>query len=454
MHGRDRQKYVILGAGISGLTLAWFLKKNDPECDLLILEKSSKTGGWIQTHNTFGFLFEMGPHTLRLSPPYHSACNELFDDLDLTSKLITPDQAFRSRFLAYDNKLHPLDLNPINLLNPKCFIKLTYPILKNLIKPCQLPTEDSSIKNFFEVNFGEYITKHFVDPLVMGIKGGHIEDLSFKSCFPTVHKMAQSSKPILLELLKHKKKSKAGYISFKEGLGTLTNALHKKLQDSIELKTEVLGIDNGKRPCIITTNGKIECDHIFSTLPSNALAKILESHQLNTQSFLKEQKHISYKIVHLGYNAKLDLPNAFGFVSPSWSRQKISGVIFDSKIFPQQDFHAHQTRLTAMIHQDSPLFDLSKQGFEKSFFDELNALLKIHVNPQYFEVFELNNAIPQYDIGHSESVHQFNEELKAKLPYLSFCGSSFHGLSVPMCINYAKKIASLLPKKMHESFSR
>ncbi len=442
MHGRNRQKYVILGAGISGLSLAWFLRKNNPDCELLILEKSSKTGGYIQTHNTFGFLFEMGPHTLRLSHPYINVCNELFSDLNITDKLIKPDQAFRTRFLAYNNKLHPLTLNPINLLNPKNFIKLTYPILKNLVKPCQIPVEDDSIKNFFEVNFGEHITKHFIDPFVMGVKGGNIEALSFKSCFPTIYKMSQSSKPILLELLKNKKKSKTEFISFKEGLCTLTNTLEKKLSDSIQLSTEVFDIVNGEKPTLITSNGKVECDHIFSTLPSNVLANLLESHYLNAQNFLETQKHMSYKILHLGYNAKLDLPNAFGFISPSWSNQKISGVIFDSKIFPQQDFHPHQTRLSAMVHESSPLFDLSKDAFKKAFFEELNTLLKIHISPQYCEVFNLNNAIAQYDIGHSDNVQKLQEELKIKLPQLSFCGSSFYGLSVPMCINQANKIAT------------
>ena len=442
MHGRNRQKYVILGAGISGLSLAWFLKKNNPDCELVILEKTPEVGGWIQTHHTFGFLFEKGPHTLRLIDPYDKACFELFDDLELTEKIITPCQAFKTRFLAYNNKLHPLSINPTKLLKPKNFIKLTYPILKNLIMPSSSGTDDESISDFFQSNFGSYITNQFIDPFVMGVKGGDIGSLSFKSCFPKIHEVSQGSKPILYALLKHKRKHKTEFISFTDGLSSITTALEKKLADSIFLNSEVLNVKDGKHPTVVTSNGEIECDHIFSTLPSRALAKITLDHDLQAQSFLQNQKHISYKIVHLGYDAKLDLPNAFGFISPSWSGQQISGAIFDSKIFPQQDFHPQQMRISAMIHQDSPLFDLSQESFRKSFLNELNTLLNIHIDPQYFEVFHLEDAIAQYTVGHQERVSEFKEELNKKLPYLSFCGNSFYGLSVPMCIDKAKELAS------------
>ena len=95
-----------------------------------------------------------------------------------------------------------------------------------------------------------------------------------------------------------------------------------------------------------------------------------------------------------------------------------------------------------MIHQDSPLFDLSQDSFKATFFDELNTLLNIHIDPQYFEVFHLEDAIAQYVVGHQDSVSKFKEELNQKLPHLTFCGNSFYGLSVPMCIDKAKELAS------------
>ena len=57
---------VVLGAGISGLSLAWKLKQKFPEdCKITILEKSHRPGGWIRSIEQDGFLFEQGPRSCR-----------------------------------------------------------------------------------------------------------------------------------------------------------------------------------------------------------------------------------------------------------------------------------------------------------------------------------------------------------------------------------------------------
>lgn len=439
MHGRDCPKYVILGAGITGLSLAWFLKKQFPDCQLLILEKASKAGGWMQTHQTFGYLFEMGPHTLRLTDPHAQTCHELFKDLDLEDEIIHPQSSFNNRFLAYDGKLHPVKFSLAKLCHSKNLIKLTYPILRNTFKRAHLFEEDVSIEEFFNKNFGPFITEQLINPLVRGIHGGDIQHLSMQACFPQVHAACYQKKPLLQSFFHHRKNASSHYVSFKKGLHTLIEMLTQKLSDYLRLNTEVLKIKTGSKIQLETTHGELQCDHIFSTLPSHELAKLLPLDQLKHSHLLTEQKHISYKIVHLGYDAKLDLPNAFGFISPSWSDQQISGAIFDSKLFSQHNFHDHQTRITAMIHETSNLFNLPKNAFNEAFFEELNSLLNIHIDPQYYEVFHLPNAIAQYSVGHLKKVKSFVNELSEKIPSLTICGSSFYGVSVPACIEQAKE---------------
>jgi len=105
---------IVLGAGISGLSTAWFLKQRFKDTiKLTILEKSSRVGGWIQTireniHNCGlddlvevyrndaeravkavakrGLLF----HYIFLDPPYKKQqlqkLLELFDEYSLLSK--------------------------------------------------------------------------------------------------------------------------------------------------------------------------------------------------------------------------------------------------------------------------------------------------------------------------------------------------------------------------------
>ena len=55
-------KYIILGAGISGLTIA------DNSCNALIFEKADKIGGLSQSFRKNGFTFDMAGHYLHI--PY------------------------------------------------------------------------------------------------------------------------------------------------------------------------------------------------------------------------------------------------------------------------------------------------------------------------------------------------------------------------------------------------
>ena len=52
---------VIIGAGISGLSCAWTLKKLGIES--VILEESSRPGGVIQTEKINGYQIERGPNS-------------------------------------------------------------------------------------------------------------------------------------------------------------------------------------------------------------------------------------------------------------------------------------------------------------------------------------------------------------------------------------------------------
>ena len=60
------RQIIVLGAGISGLAIAWYLKQFlGSDAPVHVIEKSSRPGGWIQTLQTEGYLFEQGPRSCR-----------------------------------------------------------------------------------------------------------------------------------------------------------------------------------------------------------------------------------------------------------------------------------------------------------------------------------------------------------------------------------------------------
>ena len=96
-------KLVIIGGGITGLSLAYFLLEKNPSFDIVVLESEKRAGGKIWTDKVNGFLCEGGVNGFLDNRP---------KTLELVSKLaMTPlrssDNA-RKRFIFSEGKLHRL----------------------------------------------------------------------------------------------------------------------------------------------------------------------------------------------------------------------------------------------------------------------------------------------------------------------------------------------------------
>src|SRR5258708_28269080 len=99
-------KVVIVGAGISGLALAYCLQREAPTCDIQVLEQRTRPGGTIWTAEHGGFRFEHGPNGfLDNKPTTITLCR----DLGLADRLIQASEAAgRNRYLFLDGELRAL----------------------------------------------------------------------------------------------------------------------------------------------------------------------------------------------------------------------------------------------------------------------------------------------------------------------------------------------------------
>ncbi len=157
---------VILGAGISGLSTAWFLKKRfGKEIALTIIDKSKRPGGWMQTSHTGGFLFEQGPHSCRATGA-GLATLQLAEELGLQDHVVTADPASHIRYLYHNQSLQRLPTGPLSCL----FSPLMKGIIPALIRDWRTPPgnqDDESIYDFFSRRFGPSIAERFADYLLL-----------------------------------------------------------------------------------------------------------------------------------------------------------------------------------------------------------------------------------------------------------------------------------------------
>lgn len=179
MHKEKKTRVIVLGGGISGLTLAWYLSKLKT-CEVLLLERETRVGGFLQTISADSFLFEKGPKIFKASRS--EALLELIDDLGLSTQRLISNPNMKQRYVWRNGKLNLLPTNPISFLTSP----LTRPLLGALFTEWQRPanTEDESIWDFVVRRFNQKTAERLFDPLIVGIYAGDMKKLSIKSCFP------------------------------------------------------------------------------------------------------------------------------------------------------------------------------------------------------------------------------------------------------------------------------
>src|SRR5215468_371276 len=89
---------IIVGAGISGLSCAWTLKKLG--IDAVVLEETSRSGGVIQTEKINGYQVERGPNSFQAAP----AALRLVEEAGLWDDLVPP-APHAPRYVYCDGKL-------------------------------------------------------------------------------------------------------------------------------------------------------------------------------------------------------------------------------------------------------------------------------------------------------------------------------------------------------------
>lgn len=499
----QRKKFIILGGGISGLSLAWYLKKRFGDgCTLTLIEKSERVGGWIKSYNKEGCVFERGPRSFRSGKPVVTML-KLIQAMELQDQIIPCDRDASVKYI-YMNKhlwalpsniygffLSPVMRRAVNALwkeqiggagpgSVETFFRKTFGDaftdfmltgrlvrrIMELIQREQLqrPSEakDETIASFFLRRLGSEVTFTFVDAWVTGIFAGDINKLSIKSCFPQIYKAEkeygslmnafggapaapepeeadkQEKDPFILRM-RHR-----GVFSFRQGLEQLPLALEKKLGVEILKNCEVtgLGFDPHGVDVFLKDNKPLRGDHLFSAIPSKALAPLTKPWCGEAAQLLNQIPNASLAVVTVVYKKKVLKEKGLGYLIPRGEEEKILGCFWNSSVFPQQ-FPSETTSLSVMIG-DVHLKEfhyLTEDDFKKIALEALSRHLDIHDSPDIIECQLCLEAIPQYILGHSKRLARINALIREFMPHLTILGASYYGVGISDCISQSKRIA-------------
>lgn len=465
---------LIVGAGITGLSLAHALHKDrkasQQSGQIWLAESQDRVGGRIVTKSLDGFLWEEGPNSCLPTPEFL----QLLVDVGLKDELVLADRRL-PRYIYLNGELIPAPMNPIAFFQSKLLsdagkLRMIAGAL-GFVPPAMGATlaeqgGEETVAQFFQRHLGVEVLERLVQPFVSGVYAGDPHQLSASAAFGKLTKMTDLGGGLLagaiLSLAKKRKAAKTTadpnipqvkrgeLASFREGLQALPSAIAAQLGDAVKLNWHLIQIKPTENQTYLaefsTPLGpvRVETRSIVLTTPTYVSADLLASLSPVASQGLAKIPYPTVACVVLGYPDeafKLDA-GGFGNLIPRGQGIRTLGTIWSSSLFPHRTPPGWRLLLNFIGGSTDPaIADLSEAEIAQVVHQDLRkTLLKQDIPPKVLAVHLWKRAIPQYPLGHHQTLAQIETGLQ-EFPGLFACGNYIDGVAVGDCIRRAQECA-------------
>src|SRR5262245_2317086 len=228
MDRTGRGKRVVVGGGITGLTVAYRLTQAARGCDgpleVILLEASGRLGGTIATHCQDGLLMEQGPDSFLSAKPWGV---RLCEELGLSAALIGTTPQYRQSFIVRGGRLVPVPQGWYLMVPGSWRSLLTTPVLSwrgklrmglDLLIPRRTATDDESLAQFVTRRLGREALERMAQPMVGGIYTADPQSLSMQATMPQFLEMEQQHGSLLRAMRQKQRSAAAGTSGPRYGL--------------------------------------------------------------------------------------------------------------------------------------------------------------------------------------------------------------------------------------------
>lgn len=442
---------IIIGAGISGLSTAYYLKKAGQ--NILLLEASERVGGVIQSLDADGFLLERGPNSLRGS---HELL-DLVDELQLHEELVAANPKAPA-YVYFQQSLQAVPMSPLALLKTKLLSangKLR--LLREPFIAARQAESEESLDSFFRRRLGDEIQERLVAPFVSGVYAGDPQQLSIQASFARLAEFEAQAGSIFKGAIKAARAAKAKaeppkrslrpyrLCSFRRGLETLPYAIARALGESCRVAAAITQVSRSSdgQFCVTANAKTLTTKSLILATPASVTAQLLHEIAPEISSLLTEIPYTKICAVPLAYRAEqLAQPlQGFGFLAPRGQGLRTLGSIWNSSLFParapegwvvlnnfiggetdREAIHLSDDELIATVHRD------------------LQTVLGITGAPKRLPITRWQQAIPQYNLGHAARVAAIETAL-AQHKGVWLAGNYLHGVAIGDCLKQGKELA-------------
>lgn len=452
------KRIAIVGAGITGLSSAYFIKKARPDIEVTIYEASNRVGGKIQTYRTEGYTIELGPESYL---GRKQIMTDIAKDIGLEEQLVTNKTG--QSYIYAKNKLYPIpggsilgvptDIKPFlktKLISPLGKVRASFDLFK---KPLQIDG-DISVGSFFRARLGDEILENLIEPLMGGIYGTNIDDLSLMTTFPEF-KEREEQFGSLIKGMRYEKEQrkkqrqlypgapKGQFKQFRHGLSSFIEHLRDYIIEqgvTIKYNTSVQDITIEQKKYVIKTENEAHSyDSVLVTTPHQ---KFLEWFGNDPAfDYFKKMDSTTVATVVLAFDESNIINNydGTGFVIARTSDTKITACTWTSKKWP---FTTPKGKVLLRAYVGKPgdtvVDDHTDEEIVNIVKKDLSQMMTFKGSPDFSIVNRLPKSMPQFHIGHIEQIKSIQSHIRNNYPRLRITGASFEAVGLPDCIQQGK----------------
>ncbi|MDR0327384.1 MAG: protoporphyrinogen oxidase [Planctomycetaceae bacterium] len=458
----------ILGAGTSGLAVAYRLRQLLPQAVLRVFDRRNRTGGVLETLNRNGFQVEQSADNFITTVPWGL---QLCKELGLGDELVQTNPKVRRTYVVRKGKLHLLPDGFLMMAPTKLMPMATTPILSPLGKlraglelliPSRKDDIDETMASFVCRRLGREVFERLVEPLVSGVYAADMDKLSVLATLPRFREMERQYGSLIWAMQRQLKANKAAhlaeqsgarysmFVTLRNGLSVIGETIAQRLPPgSLQLGKEISQIDKTPegRWIVQTKDETLTFDAVIVATSARDAAKVLRNCSPILSEKLGAIEHEGTAIATFAFDST-QIKQEFrgmGFVVPKIEQNPILAGSFSSLKY---EHRAPQGKCLIRVFaggaRNPALASMPEEQLVPLLWDALRKIIRIDGEPLFTTVAHWANTMPQYNVGHRERIQEI-EMCVSMEPTLALAGNAFHGVGIPNCIHTgfvaAEKIA-------------
>lgn len=457
------RRVAIIGAGVSGLSAAYALKK--AEWQPIVFDQRPRTGGVLETTRMNGCLVEGGPDSYLAQKPWATT---LIRDLGMGEELISSNDDLRKTFIVRNGRLVampdgllmmvPTKVTPMvttRLLSWGTKLRMGFELFRRA--PASSRQGDDSVADFFRDHYSQEAVDYLAEPLLAGVYGGDPERMSAASVLGRFVELERQYGSLARGVLAEKRKRAAHhppgqtpaplFRSLRHGMGSLADKLEAAIgAECFRLGQRVEFLERLAHGYRLRVNGEeLQVPQVILSTPAYGAGALLEPLEPELARLLQSIPYNSSATVALVYDIRKFQapPVGFGFLVPKRERQTMVAATYVQNKFPHRVpdgkvvvrcFVGKSAEEEPALRDDAQLVAAVRA--------DLQRLTGLAAEPEAHRVFRWNRAMAQYEVGHAAKVKEIQDRM-ARIPGLYLAGNAYEGIGIPDCIRTGQQAAEM-----------